>query len=147
MIVATTTLLIELWFLLPVVAVSAILSAKDSGSRINVRSAPTTESSSPHYGLSGDIEVLRQTKAKDGYTWYYVKFYQSGAEGWVRADLIRISSNNSKAKIADGNYGIGLTDLGLQVKGNRYQYYDEVGNGSWMPISKLQYDELPRPTW
>lgn len=130
----------QLGFALPAIAVPAVLQATEVGSKINIRSSPSTESSSPHYGLSGDkVEVQRQTKGKDGYTWYYVKFPRSGATGWVRSDLIRIASGRSKGKIANGNYAVGQTDLGLLVQGGRYRYYDEGGDGSWLPISKLQY--------
>jgi hypothetical protein len=57
--------------------------------RINVRSAPSTQANSPHFGLSGDIvQILDSTEGRDGYTWQYVQF-PSGAKGWVRGDLVQ----------------------------------------------------------
>jgi len=64
------------WFgsVLPTVAVPAFLYADEPGSQINIRSAPTTRSSAPRYGIPGDkVEKLREVKGKDGYTWYYVR--------------------------------------------------------------------------
>ncbi|MEL7359778.1 MAG: serine/threonine protein kinase [Cyanobacteria bacterium J06560_6] len=56
--------------------------------RVNIRSAPSTSASSPHYGVGGDpIQVLDATTGSDGYAWYLVAF-ESGAEGWVRSDLV-----------------------------------------------------------
>jgi serine/threonine-protein kinase len=69
---------------------SAQLIGQTSGSRVNVRSAPSTRSYSPHYGLVGDrITALKQGKGDDGKTWYFVKF-SSGATGWVRGDFIEL---------------------------------------------------------
>lgn len=69
---------------------SGILNGGYTGARINVRSQPTTQSTSPHYGLDGDrVQVLNQTIGRDGHEWYYIQF-RSGAEGWVRGDLIDI---------------------------------------------------------
>jgi hypothetical protein len=74
---------------LPAFAEPGVLAGLDPGSRVNVRSEPTTRSFSPHYGLIGDrIEILDQTQGRDGYTWYYVSF-RSGARGWVRGDFVR----------------------------------------------------------
>lgn len=76
---------------LPVAAQPAVLTAREAASRINVRSAPTTQAHSPHYGLVGDrVETLRSTPGSDGYLWYYVQFNQSGATGWVRGDFIQL---------------------------------------------------------
>lgn len=67
----------------------ALLIAAQPEARINLRSQPTTNSSAKGYGLVGDpVQLLRQTQGGEGYTWYYVKFEQSGAEGWIRADFI-----------------------------------------------------------
>ncbi|MEB3281593.1 MAG: SH3 domain-containing protein [Lyngbya sp.] len=74
---------------LPGFATSARLTANDPGAQINVRTAPTTQANSPHYGVAGDwVEVLNSSDGGDGYIWYYVRFYQSGAEGWVRSDFL-----------------------------------------------------------
>lgn len=75
---------------LPAFAYPATLTAIDPGSAINVRSVPTTESYSPHYGVVGDrVEVIDTAQGNDGYMWHYVKFNNSSAEGWVRGDLVR----------------------------------------------------------
>ncbi|MGJ3250215.1 MAG: SH3 domain-containing protein [Elainellaceae cyanobacterium] len=71
---------------------AALLAANEPGSRINVRSEPTTQSNAPHYGIPGDrVQVIREAEGAEGYTWYYVKFDSSGAEGWVREDFISFS--------------------------------------------------------
>ncbi len=77
---------------LPGLATSARLTARDNGARINVRTAPSTQAHSPHYGIVGDwVELLNAFDASDGYVWYYVRFYQSGAEGWIRSDFLSFS--------------------------------------------------------
>ncbi|MEL6353822.1 MAG: protein kinase [Cyanobacteria bacterium J06627_28] len=64
--------------------------AGSAGDRINVRSAPSTSASSPHYGVPGDpVQILDAAAGSDGYAWYFVAF-ESGAEGWVRADLLQL---------------------------------------------------------
>lgn len=66
----------------------AQLIAAQPGSQINLRSQPTTSSDSKGYGLVGDpVMLLRSATASDG-TWYFVKFDESGAEGWIRGDFI-----------------------------------------------------------
>jgi hypothetical protein len=63
-----------------------------TGSQINLRSLPTTQSTAQGYGLGGDqITLLRLAEGEGGFSWYYVKFAQSGAEGWVRGDFIDTS--------------------------------------------------------
>ncbi|MBI4782006.1 MAG: SH3 domain-containing protein [Oscillatoriophycideae cyanobacterium NC_groundwater_1537_Pr4_S-0.65um_50_18] len=85
--IAATTMTIAL--ALPSWARPAVLVGSQPGSRVNVRSAPSTASSSPHYGLVGDsVEVLSEMRSdEDGYIWCYVRF-SSGAEGWVRGDFV-----------------------------------------------------------
>jgi tetratricopeptide (TPR) repeat protein len=69
---------------------SAQLVGQSSGSKVNVRSAPSTRSNSPHYGLVGDrVTALQQSQGDDGQTWYYVRF-SSGATGWVRGDFVEL---------------------------------------------------------
>ncbi|HEY9616573.1 MAG TPA: SH3 domain-containing protein [Microcoleaceae cyanobacterium] len=68
------------------------LHTADPGSRVNVRSAPSTNANSPHYGIDGDrVQVFDSTRGGDGYTWYYIKF-RSGATGWVRGDFIDLTN-------------------------------------------------------
>jgi ankyrin repeat protein len=69
---------------------SAQLKGQVFGSRVNIRSAPSTRSNSPHYGLVGDrVTAFQQAQGDDGYTWYFIEF-PSGATGWVRSDFIEI---------------------------------------------------------
>jgi hypothetical protein len=42
-------------------------------------------------------------------------------------------------KIAEGVYWVGATGMGLRVKGERYQFYDESGESPWKPIAELTY--------
>lgn len=87
-IVSTTA--VALGMAVPALAEPAVLVGQITGSHVNVRSQPSTQASSPHYGLVGDqVEVLDQTTARDGYVWFYVEF-RSGARGWVRGDLVRL---------------------------------------------------------
>lgn len=84
---------------LPSVARPATLIAQDAGSRINIRSSPSTRANAPHYGIVGDrIEVMSSVLGADEYNWNYVKF-RSGAKGWVRGDFV--------------NYTEGLAEYGL----------------------------------
>ncbi|KAI9130294.1 SH3 domain-containing protein [Acaryochloris sp. CCMEE 5410] len=72
----------------PVVAEPAVLAGSQPGSRVNVRSGPSTATYSPHYGLVGDqVWIINQVVGDDGYAWFYVRF-ASGAEGWIRGDFI-----------------------------------------------------------
>lgn len=74
---------------LPVLAQPGVLETQEAQSRINVRSQPETSSKIEHYGVSGDrVEVLEVTKGDDRYFWFYVRFNRSGAEGWIRSDLV-----------------------------------------------------------
>ena len=100
----TASTLITLGFSPSVMAVTATLTSNDPNSRINVHTGPSIESPFPQYGLPGDIvEILRQTKGKDGYTWYYVKFKVSGAKGWIRQDLINLSSSPNSSSPQNHN--------------------------------------------
>jgi hypothetical protein len=85
------------------------LIAAEPGSKINLRSQPSTTSSAKGYGLVGDpVRLLRSAEGSDG-TWYYVKFEKSGAEGWIRGDFINtagratpLSSQASASQTCDG---------------------------------------------
>jgi hypothetical protein len=69
----------------------AVLTASNPGSEINVRTAPTTQSVAPYFGIVGDrVQVLKEARGNDGYTWYYVKFNSKAGKGWVRQDLLRL---------------------------------------------------------
>ncbi len=85
---------------------SAYLRASDPSSRINIRSSPSVASSAPHYGFPGDrVTVLdRSTTTNDGYVWYRVRFVESGAEGWVRGDLIAIDYAGCHFRVELGGF-------------------------------------------
>ena len=84
---------------------AATLIGKTPGSRINLRSGPSTNYQGQGYGLVGDsVHILRRSggtpqdlaAAKDtqGSTWYRVGFPESGARGWIRQDFIRAECFN-----------------------------------------------------
>ena len=59
--------------------------------QINVRSGPGTHYYARHYGLPGDrVTLMNEAIGNDGYRWWYLKFNESGARGWVRADFVAI---------------------------------------------------------
>lgn len=85
---------------------AGVLTAQQSNAQINLRSRPTTESASKGYGLVGDsVELLRASEGSNGLTWYYVKFDESGAEGWIRGDFID-TSRTAAATSAGGNQAV-----------------------------------------
>lgn len=47
--------------------------------------------------------------------------------------------SNSLMKFREGNYWIGSVGMGLTIKNEQYQYYDEEGESSWQPVSQLTY--------
>lgn len=70
-------------------AQNAILKANNPDSRINLRSAPTTNSRQLGYGLVGDsVNILERSRGSNGYTWYKVQFPRSQAIGWIRGDFV-----------------------------------------------------------
>lgn len=69
------------------------LRANNPNARINVRSQPTINSSSPHYGVPGDkVQVLQcvqdQDRGGSNLNWCKVQFVNSKAIGWIRSDFI-----------------------------------------------------------
>jgi uncharacterized protein YgiM (DUF1202 family) len=87
--------LFSLGMALPALAQSGVLVTEDARSQVNVRSEASTQSNILHYGLTGDwVEVLRVTKANDGYVWFYVKFDDSQAEGWIRGDFVQLRAEH-----------------------------------------------------
>lgn len=80
---------------------SATLKAKEADAQINLRSQPTTNSVAKGYGLVGDAVTLTQAAdGADNFTWYYVKFAESGAEGWIRGDFINTAAAPSNTELA-----------------------------------------------
>ena len=70
----------------------ATLTASEADAQINVRSLPTTASTSPTYGLVGEaVELQRLAEGEGGYTWYFVTFVNGESSGWVRGDFVATS--------------------------------------------------------
>lgn len=111
---------------------SAVLSATDPSSEINVRSQPSVESDSPHYGVVGDrVQVLRETRGSDGNTWYFVKFADTEVEGWVRGDFIEVEGAAAAPSAAATRLqaqtliGMGKTEAIALAKLNGFNIVDE----------------------
>lgn len=82
---------------------TARLVTQAEGSQVNLRSQPTTESTSQGYGLGGDsITLLHLAEGEGGFSWYYVNFAGSGAEGWVRGDFVDTSDQAAVPELAPG---------------------------------------------
>ncbi|NJL45995.1 MAG: SH3 domain-containing protein [Leptolyngbyaceae cyanobacterium SM2_3_12] len=91
----------------------AQLIAAQPEAQINLRSQPSTDSRSKGYGLVGDpVQLLRSAQDSDGREWYYVKFEQSGAEGWVRGDFINTAGRATPLpqRAAQGSECTGLLE-------------------------------------
>jgi len=59
--------------------------------KINLRTGPGTINKARGYGINGDrVQVLDSSQDSGGYYWYKVSFPNSGAVGWVAAQLINI---------------------------------------------------------
>jgi uncharacterized protein YraI len=72
-----------------------VLMSSEAGSPINIRYGASPEARIHHIGYAGDrVTVLGRTCGEDSYAWYNVRFPQSGAEGWVRSDLITYYEND-----------------------------------------------------
>lgn len=129
---------------------SATLTAQQVDAQINLRSRPTTASTAQGYGLVGDsVELLRATKGEGDFTWYYVKFDESGAEGWIRGDFI--NTNATTASLQQGadvdidsfttdelfSVGSGGCGMTLWPAGNPGEYIFFNGlpdTGMWMKL-------------
>jgi hypothetical protein len=80
----------------------AYLTSQQDTAQINMRSQPTTESSSLGYGKTGDeVQLLRLAEGEGGYSWYFLKFTYSGEEGWIRGDFIDTSGQANAAATSD----------------------------------------------
>ncbi len=76
---------------------SVILNG-NPGDQIAIYSQPSTRSSSPHYGVPGDLVLATQQVEGDDQTpWYYVKF-ASGAQGWLQKSQTRSAPNTPSAR-------------------------------------------------
>jgi len=128
---AAATMALTVSLSAPAIAYPAQIVGQTPGSQVNVRSAPSANAPAPHYGLVGDrVEVLRDARGDDGFTWYFVRFPGSGAEGWVRGDFIQsLSDPNPPARWSHtyycGAYTITLEDMG---SGFAYRSRSDQGN-------------------
>ena len=107
----------------------ASLVAQDADAYINLRTEPTTQSAEKGYGLVGDrVSLLRSADGEGGYVWYYVRFDESGAEGWVRSDFIDASDGQTTvaaSRVTTDNGGEGL-DLEGACSGSLDKRFDSV---------------------
>lgn len=74
----------------PAAALPGYIAGQEYGSRVTLRSGPSTGNSSLGYGLVGqDVELLdRVFNDYDGSWWVQVQFYESGAVGWIHGSYI-----------------------------------------------------------
>ncbi|NJL48321.1 MAG: SH3 domain-containing protein [Leptolyngbyaceae cyanobacterium SM2_5_2] len=75
-----------------------MLTARDRGTHINLRSQPTVRSRAIGYGLPGDqVNLLQCVQDRDtagsDLNWCRVQFLVSGAVGWIRSDFIIFPSD------------------------------------------------------
>lgn len=69
----------------------ATLVSSDYRSPINVRDGASTGAHARHIGYAGDrVEVLDRMVGDDGYMWFFVRFTNSNATGWVRGDFVSL---------------------------------------------------------
>jgi serine/threonine protein kinase, bacterial len=67
----------------------------EAGSK-NIRSGPGSQYDTPHLAYPGDrLKVLDTRRDAGGYTWHKVYFPQSGAEGWIAAQLLRLDDGKA----------------------------------------------------
>lgn len=118
-----TALIISLITALPGLADTGTIQG---AGRVNIRATPSTSAPVRHYGLGGDrVNILNQTNAPDGYRWYFVEFPNSGARGWIRADLLRVGGNyggSSTQRIAFAP-GTSAATVGGKVQGAQSRDY------------------------
>lgn len=111
--------------------VSAQLSSKYADSKINVRSQPSTRSKAKHYGFKGDpVTLLKQAEGEGGYVWYYLRFDQSRAEGWVREDFVTRTRNQLLPRQSYRSYNFD-TDPWLSSFNKDYQLAKQ-NKDSWL---------------
>lgn len=110
----------------PAAALDGVLRANDPKSQINLREAPDPGSQRLGYGLVGDrVEILEQVPGSDDYTWYRVRFYVSGAEGWIRNDFVQTIETGSNAGSNEARYQAGYSQgyqLGYRDGQNARRY-------------------------
>lgn len=114
----------------PALAEDGILRANDPQSRINLRASPDPNSRQLGYGLVGDrVEILEQVPGGDDYTWYRVRFYDSGAEGWIRNDFVQVEGGSGSAASSEVRYQSGY-DQGYENGYRDGQNAQRYGSGN-----------------
>lgn len=57
----------------------------------NIRTGPGTNYSTQHIAYPGDrVQILTSSQDNGGYVWYQIYFPQSGADGWIAAQLLQV---------------------------------------------------------
>jgi len=136
-----TTLALLLTMTLSAIAETAILLGSRS-SQVNVRQNPSTNSPVRHYGLGGDrVNILARTNAPDGYLWYKVEFPRSGAQGWIRGDLVQVegaSNSGSTTQRVSFAPGTSAAQVGGRIQGTQSRsYLVNARAGQRMSISTI----------
>jgi Bacterial SH3 domain len=143
--ISTATVILTTVAITPAAAQDAILQATDPQAQINLRAAPDPNARSLGYGLVGDrVEILEQVPGANDYTWYRVRFYVSGAVGWIRNDFIQVEGGgtgasdrpSAEARYQDGysaGYPLGYRD-GQNARrysaGNHPDKFLQAGSGN-----------------
>lgn len=92
--IAATAIVCSAW-ITPALAQDAVLRASTPNAEINLRAGASTTSTVVGYGVVGDrVRILSEARGSDGFTWYQVRFYNSGETGWIRGDFISAVANN-----------------------------------------------------
>ncbi|MBE9180103.1 DUF2927 domain-containing protein [Oculatella sp. LEGE 06141] len=80
---------------LPALAQPGMLTARNATSRINIRTAPSTQAIAHSYGVVGDhVTILNQTVGDDGSQWYQVQFDASRMQGWVHSAFVQVAPSS-----------------------------------------------------
>lgn len=78
---------------------TAVLTAQDPATPINIRASASTAAPVQATGYAGDpIQISRTAQGEDGYTWYEVQL-ESGVTGWVRGDLVTDAATAPPAQL------------------------------------------------
>lgn len=74
---------------------SGILAARDPLAGINVRTAPSTQATiATMANPNTAVDILAESQRPDS-VWYQVRLVNTGQEGWVRGDLVRVQTANA----------------------------------------------------
>ncbi|MCU0549717.1 MAG: SH3 domain-containing protein [Leptolyngbya sp. Prado105] len=75
---------------LPASARDAVLRANFRDSTINLRATPSINAPLRGIGLPGDrVTILVERRIANNKLWYYVRFRESGAEGWIDGTYVQ----------------------------------------------------------